>query len=171
MSYVLSFLGLASMIAASLVKGKRMTAILLLVFFGNALVAAGYLIDGSINGAVSCGIGAVQTLINSFFDRRDKKLPTWLIAVYAAAFVGCNLAAGFTWLGLLAIAASLTFVFCIGQKNGARYRIWTIINSVLWCLYDVLAMSFGALITHVSLLTFTVAGMIIHDRKHKYRSV
>lgn len=164
-AYILSLLGLVCMVTASLVKGNRMTAILIFVCLGNALVATAYVLDGAVNGAISCYIGAAQTLINSLFERRGKTLPIWLIVLYAAAFIGCNLAAGFSPLGLLAIVASLTFILCIGQKSGARYRFWTVVNMLLWCTYDVLSASYGALITHTVLLTFTVVGMIVHDRK------
>ena len=167
LSFVLSIAGLISMIAASLVKGSDMKKILFFVFCGNVLVATSYLVGGSgINGAASCYLGGVQAIINYFFDSKNKKLPRWLVAVYAIAFVGLNLAVGgFSAIGVLAIVASLTFVMCIGQKSGAKYRFWTIVNLLLWCLYDVLSKSYSALPTHIILVVFTVAGMILHDRK------
>lgn len=168
LAYVLSILGLVSMISASLVKGERMKQILFLVFCGNVLVATSYLLDGTgINGAASCYLGGVQSIINYFFDSKNKPLPKWLIAIYAVAYIGLNLwvAQGVTALGILVIVASLTFIMCIGQTNGAKYRFWTVVNMVLWCTYDVLSKSYSAMITHVALLVFTVAGMVIHDRK------
>ncbi len=169
LSFILSTLGLISMITASLIKGKKMKTILFLVFCGNLLVAISYLVGGSgINGAASCFIGAAQTIINYFFESKGKPLPKWLVAIYVVAFIAVNLiVAGLNALCVLAIVASLTFVMCIGQKSGARYRFWTIVNSVLWCSYDIFSKSFSALPTHVILLVFTVAGMIIHDRKEK----
>ncbi len=169
LSYILSLSGLASMILASLIKGEKMKKILFFVFCGNVLVATSYLVGGSgFNGAASCYIGGIQAIINYFFDSKNKPLPKWLIAIYCVAFIACNLAVGgFKPLVILAIVASLTFVMCIGQTNGAKYRFWTIINIGLWCLYDVLSESYSALITHVVLLVFTVVGMIAHDRKKK----
>lgn len=168
-SFVLSTLGLVSMITASLIKGKKMKTILFFVFFGNLLVALSYLVGGSgINGAASCFIGAAQTIINYFFESKNKPLPKWLVAIYAVAFIAVNLiVAGFNALCVLAIVASLSFVMCIGQKSGAKYRFWIIVNSLLWCAYDIFSKSFSALPTHIILLMFTVAGMIIHDRKEK----
>ncbi|MBR6513430.1 MAG: YgjV family protein [Clostridia bacterium] len=169
---ILSYAGLAAMLIASLVKGKNMKTILLLVFTGSMLVATSYLItpDG-INGAISCYIGAAQTIINYFFDRKKKPLPKWLIATYAIAFVVLNLIpsfiTGFNWLCLLAIAASLTFILCIGQKVGSKYRFWTLVNMCLWCLYDVLSGSFSVLFTHGIQLVFAVIGMLIYDRNNK----
>ena len=157
------------MITASLIKGEKMKKILFFVFCANALIATSYLVDGSgLNGAASCYIGAIQSIINYFFDSKNRPLPKWLIAIYCLAFIVCNLVVGgFNPLGLLAIIASLTFVMCIGQSNGAKYRFWTLFNITLWGVYDVLSESYSALITHVVLLVFTIVGMIIHDKKNK----
>ncbi len=166
-SYILSIIGLVLMITASLIKGKNMKTILVLVSLSNLIVGTSYLCGGSgINGAAALYLGCVQTLINFTFEYRNKPIPKWLIAIYAAAIIAVNLAVSeFSPLVLLVIVASLTFLLCIGQKNGAKYRFWTIVNISLWCLYDVLSASYGALITHGSLLTFTAVGMLIHDRK------
>lgn len=172
LSYVLSIAGLVSMILASIVKGQNMKKILLFVFMGNMLFATSYLLAGNgINGAASCYLGGLQSIINYFYDVKMKPLPTWLIAVYAIAFVALNLAVGgVSALGILAIVASLTFIMCIGQKSGKKYRFWTLVNVGLWCLYDVCSASFGALITHGIQIVFAVAGMIIHDREKEQKS-
>ena len=168
-AYILSGLGLLSMICASLTKGERMKRILFLVFCGNVLVATSYLLEGrGINGAAACYLGGVQTIINYFFESKGKPIPKWLIAIYAVAIIVLNVwVAGWrvTALGALVIIASLTFILCIGQKNGAKYRFWTLINMILWCLYDILSKSYSVLITHTPQLIFAIVGMVIHDRK------
>ncbi len=171
LAYVLSLSGLACMISASLIKGERMKTTLFLVFCANLLVGTSYLLDGSgLVGAAALYRGAVQTLINYFYESKQKPLPKWLIACYAVAIVAVNLIVEgkLTALGLLVIVASFVFLLCILQKNGAGYRFWTIISMLLWCLYDVLAGTYSALLTHGTLLVFTVVGMIIHDR-NKYK--
>lgn len=175
LSFVFSTLGLVSMIVASLVKGKSMKVILALVFCGNFFFAMSYLLGGQgINGAASCLVGAVQSIINYFFDSKNKSLPKWLVAIYGFSFVAVNVVVSggaskegvfISWLCILAIIASLSFILCIGQKSGAKYRFWTIVNVVLWCVYDLISGSYGALTSHIPLLVFTVVGMIIHDRK------
>lgn len=169
LSFVLSLLGLLCIITSSLLKGKNMKKILILVFLSNAFVAASYFVGGSgLNGAASCCIGAVQSIINYFFDSKNKPLPKWLVAIYALSFIGVNLAVGgFTGLCILAIVASLSFVMCIGQKNGAKYRFWSIINMILWCTYDLLSKNYSVLVTHIVQMGFSVVGMVIHDRKKK----
>ena len=167
LSFGLSTLGLVSMIAASLIKGRKMKLILFFVFCSNVLFATSYLLAGSgINGAASCYLGGLQAIINYFFDSKGKPLPKWLVALYALGFVAVNLVfGGFNGLTVLAIVASLSFVMCIGQKSGAKYCFWVIVNSILWCIYDLISKSYGAFVSHIVLLGFTVVGMIIHDRK------
>lgn len=168
LSYVFSALGLISMICASLIKGEKMKTVLFLVFCGNVLVATSYLLGGSgINGAAACYLGGVMTLINYIFDSKNKPIPQWLVAIYAAAIIVLNIivAGGITALGVLVIVASLTFILCIGQKSGAKYRFWTIVNMILWCIYDILSMSYSALVTHLPQLSFAIIGTFIHDRK------
>jgi hypothetical protein len=167
LAYILSFLGTVSIIASCLVKGKNMKVILSLVFAANVFVAVGYLVGGDgINGAISCFIGAAQAFINYFFERKNKSVPIWLIVIYCVAFAAFNLACGFSIPCLVAILASMTFVMCIGQKSGAKYRFWTIFNIVLWCLFDVLSHAYPALLmTHIPQLLFTVLGILIYDRK------
>ena len=141
-----------------------MGVILTFVFFGNFLVATSYLLDGNNNGAACCYIGAAQALINYFFDKNQKPIPMWLVGIYAIAIVAINVSVMAGIIDLLAIIASLTFIMCIGQNNGAKYRFWTIVNMVLWIAYDIIKGSYAALFTHVSLLLFTVLGKLIHDR-------
>lgn len=167
LSYVLSIAGLACMMAASLLKGSSMKKILLFVFLGNVLVATSYLFTQSWNGAASCFVGAAQTLINYFFDSKNKKLPTWLIVVYALAFVAVNLMVFTELTDCIAIVASLTFIMCIGQKSGKKYRIWSFVNMCLWCLYDVLKGSYAPLVTHVVQLGTVAVGMLLHDSNKK----
>lgn len=168
LAFVLSILGLASMIAASLVKGTKMKLILFLVFLGNVLVGTSYLCEGQgINGAAALYLGAVQSIINYFFDSKNKPLPKWLIGIYAVAIIVLNIwvAQGITALGVLVIVASLSFILCIIQTNGAKYRFYTIVNMLLWITYDILSGTYAALTTHISLFVFTVAGMLLHDKK------
>ncbi len=167
LAYILSLLGLVCVITSSLLKGRRMGWILVFLCSGNALVATSYLLTASYAGAASCFIGAGQALINSLFDRKQKAIPIWLVAVYAALFIVANIAVFTELIDILALIASLTFVMCVGQKNGAKYRIWTTVNIGLWILYDLLKPAYPALLTHIPFLVFTVVGMIIHDRKEK----
>jgi hypothetical protein len=141
-----------------------MTLILLLVFLSNTSVGTSYILTGALNGGVSCLIGAAQAIINYFYDRKEKKLPVWLIVLYAIAFTTANLLVFTSVTDILAILACLIFIGCICQQNGKKYRLWLLANALLCVVYDVVNASYGPLITHGILLVITVFGMIMHDR-------
>jgi len=155
------------MVVASLLKGENMKKILLFVFLGNFLVGASYLLDGTgLNGAASCLLGSLQAIVSYYFDSKKLPLPKWVIALYALSFIVLNLVVGgFAPLTFLAIVATMTFIAGIGQKSGAKYRFWTLANLLLWLTYDIISKSSGALVSHILILLFNVAGMVIHDRK------
>ena len=167
---ILSITGLICMITSSLLKGERMKLILLFVCLGNATVSVGYFLGGSYAGGIACGIGAVTTLINALIQAKGKKIPGWLIGVYAAVYAIPQLYVFFldtsVWQTLIALVASVSFTLCIGAENGRFYRIFTVVNMILWCSYDALVPNWDVLFfTHLPLLIFTLVGMLIHDRK------
>ena len=188
LAFIFSTLGLIAMLTSSLLKGKNMKKILILVFLGNAFVAVSYLLGGSgFNGAASCLLGALFSIINYFFDAKEKAIPKWLAVVYGLSFVAVNIIVSFNSivtlgdtvtidykalvLCVLAIFGTLAFVMCIGQKNGAKYRFWTVMNMIMWCIYDLISGNIQVLITHIIQLSVAVIGMVIHDRKNKVKIV
>jgi hypothetical protein len=167
---ILNYFGLALCVASLLVKGEKMKWTLALVLVANASVGLSYLLGGAgLNGSAACFFGAIQAFINYFFDSKNKPIPKWLVAIYIVAIIALNIwvAGGVTWLGLLIIVASITFVMGIIQKNGKMFRVWSLSNSFLWCVYDLLVKEYDIFTTHLVLLIFAVVGMIIHDRKVK----
>lgn len=167
-AFILSILGTVCACLPSLLKGKNMTGILLCVFLANAFVGISYVITGAFNGAGSCFLGAVQTVINYFFDRKNKKLPTWLIVIYALSFAIVNLLVFDSILDIIALLATLAFVMSIAQNSGPKFRIWALLNASLWATYDVCSLSFGPLVTHGIQTLTAISGIVIHDfRKGK----
>lgn len=167
LAFIISTLGTISICIPSFLKGKNMQLILLFVFSANILVATSYLLTGESNGAVSCFIGGGQTIINYFFDRKNKPLPIWLIVIYALAFILMNMLVFEVLEDLVAMLASLSFILCIGQKNGTKYRLCTVLNSSLWMTYDLISSSYGPLLTHGILFASSVFGIIVHDIRKK----
>lgn len=167
---IFNILGTVSIILASVVGGDKMKRILALLFLGNVFVGVGYLFEGAgINGAASCFLGAAQSVVSYCFRSKNKPIPKWVILLYALSFVVLNFAVAGTVTGpvLLAIVATLAFVMGIIQSKGAIYRFWTLMNMLLWGVYDIWTGTYSALVTHVILFVFTVIGMIVHDTKKK----
>ncbi len=165
LAFVLSTLGTICICIPPLLKGKNMKLILLLVFFTNVFIATSYVLTDAFNGAITCVVGAVQTIINYFFERKSKPLPKWLIGIYALSFIVVNVIAFKHLTDIIALLAAMMFVMGISVKNGKKYRLWTLINTGLWILYDIATFSFGPLSTHLIQLSTVSFGIFIHDRK------
>ena len=165
MEFILSLAGLTAIVMSYLMKGKNMFLILILLFLGNLFIGLSYFISNNMNGAMSCFVGAVQCLINWGFEFKGKELPKWLVAIYAVAFLTVNIIVFSGLADVLVIAASMLFIMCILQKNGKKYRLWTLANVILWFVYDLIKGAYGPLVTHSVQLVSTVSGMVIHDRK------
>lgn len=165
LSYLLSLTGLAAIIASLLIKGKNMKLILFFLTVGNTLMGLSYLCVSNENGALTCFIATVQSIINFFFSRKNKAVPVWLMAIYAISFVTVNLMVFSAWFDLLAIAASLMSVMLVSAVSGKLFRRWALANNLTWCVYDIISGSYGTLISHLVLSGFTAVGMIMHDLK------
>jgi len=167
LSACFSVLGLAAFIVSFLLKGKEMRAILVINSIGNLLMVLSYLCVLNANGALSSVIGMVVAIVNYFFAAKKKKIPMWLLAIYAAGFISCNLMVWTSWVDLFAVAAGLAAVFMISAKTGKGYRIWSIVNDGLWTIFDVLRGSYGPLVTHGVLSGFSLLGIVLYDLKRK----
>lgn len=165
LSYILSILSLVSTVISFLIKGRRMKLILFFVALGNALMACSYLCITNMTGACTCFIGTVQTLINYFYERKDKAIPLWLMGAYAVTIIVANLFVFSAWYDILAILASLISIMIISSKNGKIFRRWALTNNITWCIYDLISHSSGALISHLVMTGFTAVGIIMHDLK------
>ena len=162
---VLNVLGLAIIVSTYILKKASMKQILLLIFLANLMVATSYLLGGDgINGAVSGYMACAMTIINYFIQAKQKPIPKWLIGIYAVSFVAVNLIISeLNVFTVLAIGAALFFVASIVQSGGKGYRLCSVGNSVLWSAYDILTGSYGALLTHGSLLVVTLGSFLLYD--------
>lgn len=162
---VLSIIGTVCICASSLMKGKDMRLILLFVFLANVFVGTSYVLTGAQNGMVSCGLGAVTSVINYCFERKNRSLPMWLVVIYGLAFFVVNIFTFTSFAAIFALLACLAFVMGVVQKSGKKYRIWTLTNAGFWLIYDIASHSYGPVVTHVFQSVIAIFGMVVHDRK------
>ena len=169
LAFIANLTGLGAVMIASLIKGNKITKTLILLWLGNFLVSAGYILSGTgIAGAASGMLACVQISINYFFERKNRPVPLWLIGIYMLCFAAMNLAIeGIAVSTALATLACFAFVISILQKSGKNYRICGIVNTILWSTYDIITHSFNALLTHGTLLAVNIFGFVIHDIRKK----
>ncbi len=162
-SYILSFI--TTILGLCEPFFKKMKVILTFNFFGNLLPAISYLLVGVYNGAAICFFACIQTFVNYIIGLKNKKVPKWLIGVYAVCFLAINMTAYQAWYDIFALIASMLFVLSVAQSNPKYYRALYVSNSCTWILYDFLAKAYGNLFTHIVLFVATSAAIIWRDIK------
>lgn len=141
---------------------RDLKKILVLLATANLAIAISYFIQGSYNGAISCLIGAITSIVSGIYDIKGKDIPLFVSILYGIAFTIANLIAWEAWntTGLV-IIASLMFAISTIQKTGMMYRVWTLGNIFLWISYDVITLSGASLVSHILTFLFMTSGMII----------
>ncbi len=162
---VLSLSSTACIILTSYIRSIRW--ILFLQAMGNLTIALGYLLDKSYSGAVSCLIGAATAIISGLYDAKSQSVPMFMIYIYAAAFIVANLFAFTAWYSSIALVASVVYVLSVVQKSGKFYRVWTIVNLLLWVAYDLFAAAYGSLTSHTIMVLFIFSGIILDKIRDK----
>ena len=172
LAFALSIGSLVSLLVGSVLDGKRMRLILFLIFLGNILLAVSYLLQGSgINAAASCFLGGGQAIVNYGFQSKGKPIPRWLLLCYMLSFVVLNvwLSKGITLPCALVLLGSFTFIMCIAQSSGIRFRLWSMSNALIYLVYDLVVASYSAVVTHVVLFLFALIGLLFTDLKVQNR--
>lgn len=148
--------------------GKRMQTILTLNFLGNLFVGISYLLVTRYSGAAICFTACVQVLINYCYERKNKKLPTFLLILHLLAFLTVNLVTFIFWYDILALIASVLYVLSVAQSSAKYYRVFYVTNSLVWIFYDLLAGAYGNLFTHVVLFAVTMVAIFVRDLRAKH---
>lgn len=167
-SYIAS--GISTVLGLCEPFSKKMRTVLIFNFLGNFLVGLSYLLVYAFNGAIICLVACIEVVINYIFDSKNKKVPKWLIVLYAIAFIAVNLVGFKYWFDVIALLAALCFVISVAQPDPKYYRLLFITNSSLWIIYDIFAKAYGNLFTHVALFIATLIAIFVRDVKNKNNS-
>ena len=158
-----------------MIKGegkKQFGFMLILTFFSNLFAGLGYLFNAAgINGAMSCALGCIVAFVNYFFRVKNKPIPNVVLGFYYIGFFVINIINRNTFiLTLIAILATFSFVVNLSQKDGAKFRLWKIVNNLLWLTYDIISKSYNQILLHVAIIVFTSISALYYDRKKEAKS-
>lgn len=165
LAFVLSILGTVCICASFLIKGKNMKLILLLACITNVLTVASYALTGAYNGALTCCIGVGKLITNYCYERKNKQPPRWTVVAFLGASVVVSLLVFSSFIDIVPILSAFVYTVGISGKNGRHYRIWMLVNTGLWVVYDLVTLSFGPLCSHLIQIGTILFGMFMYDRK------
>lgn len=162
-SYAASFI--ATVLSLIEPFNKKMKTVLIFSLMGNVLIAASYLIVGGFSGAAICFTASVQLMINFYYASKSKQLPkVWLI-LHLAAFAAVNLLTFHAWYDVLSLAAAMLFVLSVSRSDAKYYRLIYIPNLIIWIIYDLCAVAYGNLATHIIVLASVLIAAFIRDKR------
>lgn len=160
-SQVLGFLGVLSNIIGVQLKNKR--NIMIAFIIANIFFSLCFLLLKSYSGMVISLFSVVQTVINYSFDKKDKKIPKYLIIFYIIISIICGLLTYKKALDVLPIICSILYTLSIVQTMEKRIRFITLINVSLWTAYDFMVGAYASGINSIILISSTLIAIIRYD--------
>ena len=171
LKYICSALSFTASVSSGMIKGntkKQLGVMIFLIFFSNLFAGLGYFFNpAGLNGAASCALGCLISVINFYFRMKEKPIPKGIIAFYYVGFFVINIINRSTFvLTTIAILATFSFVINLSQKEGKYFRVWKIVNNLLWSTYDIVSKSYNQLfVLHIPIITFTLLSAYFYDVK------
>ena len=142
---------------------KDMKKILIGEIAVNLVVGANFLLLGGYSGAGMNGVAIVYTFAAYYFNKKDKKLPAWILLLFGELFVGWGAVSYQDWRDILPMVCSVLFVLAVMQKRAARYRFFKVFNALLYLVYDILIGAYTTCLTHSFLLVAGITAIIRLD--------
>lgn len=154
-------------------QGKKQSTVILLQLFGGTLFAVNYLMIGASVGGILNIIGAVRAIVFLFKDRlKTNRLP-WLIvfiASYLTVYVlnftvfGKDINAFNLIVEVLPVIGMVALNIGYRMKNAAAVRKCALISSPAWLTYNIVVVSWGAILCEVFSLISILVGIFRHDK-------
>lgn len=131
----------------------------------NSVGALSYILVGGLSG---CGIYIValsQTIVYFIFRLKNKKAPTALAAVFLVLYVLCSMSTYKSPIDLLSAAAAICCALALAQEKASRYRSITLINGLIWVIYDLNVGAYTMILAHLATATSAAVGILRLDLK------
>lgn len=148
---------LTAVCAVITVQFKNIRSILLGEIAANLLVALNFALLGGLSGAGVCILATVQTIWIYYYNRRKKGFP---MPLNIGFMVGYTVVSALSFSGfpsVLSWIAAILYALSVTQPNAKKYRIYMLLNSLIWVVYDIDLHAWTQILTHgflaVSVLT------------------
>ena len=142
---------------------KSMRIILVSQIIANGLLATQAIIGGTASASITVFVAIVQTVISFVYTSSGKGFPIWLTSIFIVVYTAVTIVCFKTGFDLLILFAAVFFALAVVQKKSSICRFCSLVNCLLWLSYDIAVMPSG-IITHVVIVSFTLAAIIRLDR-------
>ena len=166
MFIVAQFFGILVIIANVLsMQMKNKKQIILMFVLGNLFSAINFILLQSYSGAVICFFAIIQTFINKFFENKQQQVPKIIIGIYIVISIILGVITFNNIIDILPMICSVLYTLTIIQEKEKNIRRISLVNIILWIIYDIVCQAYTATISDLLMTISTIIGMYRFDRK------
>ncbi len=99
--------------------------------------------------------------------KKYNQAPKWVAVCFICAYIACSLTTYKNPKDLISAAAALTCALSLVQSKPSGYRIFMLLNGLIWMIYDFSVSAYAMIISHVATALSAGLGIIRLDLKRK----
>lgn len=161
LAQILSFVAMVINMVAVQLKTKKQ--ILLTIVVSNLLFVISYILLGAYVGALTCGIVAIEIIINTILEDKGKITPKFLIIIYLIISIIIGITTFNSLIDLLPIIASILFILTLRQSKEKYVRLLILVNLTSWIIYDFFVKAYLAGISDLIVISSTITAIYRYD--------
>ncbi len=160
MFIVAQFFGILVIIANVLsMQMKNKKQIIFMFILANLFSAINFILLQSYSGAIICSFAIIQTLINKIFENKEQKVPKMVILIYIVISIILGAITFNGFIDIIPIICSILYTMSIIQDKERNIRKISLLNIILWIIYDVVCQAYTAAISDLFMTISTLVGM------------
>ena len=144
---------------------SKMSLILFCQFICNGVGALSYIAVGGFSGCGIYFVALAQVVVYYFLRKKYEKVPLWIAVCFIFLYISCSLLTYETPEDLISALAALTCALSLVQEKPRNYRVFMLLNGIIWMIYDISVGAYTMIISHVVTTLFAGIGMIRLDLK------
>ena len=144
---------------------KNKKQIILMFILANLFSAINFVLLQSYSGAIICIFAIVQTFINKIFENKNKQVPRIVVGIYVIISIILGAITFKGYIDIVPIICSILYTLTIIQDKEKNIRRISLVNIILWILYDIVCHAYTAAISDSLMTISTIIGMYRFDYK------
>lgn len=156
---------IASLINIGAMQLNQKKQIMMAYILANFLHATNLCLLGGYSAAIINIVAGIQTFINYFFDKKEKKIPNWLVIIYlivSVSLAGLTVSSG---IDVIPIICAISYIMLITVQKEATIRKLSLLNEGLWLIYDIIIQNYAVALFDFMIVVSTLIGMYRYDFK------
>lgn len=148
---------------------KKKKQIIFMFILANIFSAINFILLESYSGALICFFAIIQTYINKIFENKEKQVPKTVIGIYIIISIILGIITFKNIIDILPIMCSILYIITIVQNKEKNIRKITLINIIIWIIYDITCKAYTAAISDTMMTISALIGIYKFDYKSKMK--